>query len=239
MNTLSRYLPLLLLAFAVGTAHAQNTSSVFSPEVKKGQSDIEHRSAFDPDNDAFVHRLHFQYAFTDSWRLRLIGLQDGDDSDSFAYRYTRLEAQWQFLESEDFGWDSALRFELQIAEDDSPPSRFRVAWSGKVDVDEHWQLRGNFLTGHEFGEESDDGFLLESRAQVSRKITDKWSLAVDYYGDMNDTENFGNFDDQEHQLGPLLKFKTKGRLKGQFGTLFGISESAADTELRLHLTYSF
>ncbi|MEM0897226.1 MAG: transporter [Verrucomicrobiota bacterium] len=239
MSIILRYAPLFLLSLAFGTAQAQNTSSVFSPDVTKGKSAIEYRSAFDPDNDAFVHRLHYQYAFTDSWRLRIIGLQDGDDSDAFAYRYTRLEAMWQFLEDEDFGWDSALRFELQIAEDDSPPSRFRVAWSGKVDLDDHWQLRGNFLTGHEFGEESDDGYLLESRAQISRKITDKWRLAVDYYGDMNDTENFGSFDEQEHQLGPLLKFKTGGRLSGQFGALFGISEAAADTELRLHLTYSF
>ncbi len=232
-------LTLMIVVAWVPASFGQNTSSVFSPDVDKGESELEYRAAFDPEDDAFAHRLHYQYGFTDWLRMRAIVLQSGDNDRDLEYRYFRWETQFQFLEDQKHGWDSAVRFELQIADGDDPPSRVRLAWTGKVDVTDILQLRGNLLTGHEFGNESDDGFLLEARAQVSAKLTDKLRLAVDYYGDMNNTESIGGFDDQEHQLGPLLKFKTDFGLSGNAGVLFGLSEAAPDTELRVTLIYAF
>ncbi len=216
--------------------HAQNTSTVYSPDVTKGKHAVEYRAAFDADNDSFAHRLHYQYCFTDSLRGRIILLQSGSSFSDLDYRYVRLETMWQFLEDENAGWDSALRLELQIADSDDPPSRVRLGWTSKVDISDRWQLRGVLKTGRQFGKESRDGFLIDLRAQASYKITDALRLAVDYYGDLNDTDDIGSFAEQEHQLGPMLKFNLGGGWKGIAGALFGLSEAAADSEFRLIMT---
>lgn len=229
---------LLLLGLPAATAVGQNTSTVFSPDVVKGRSMLEYRFTADPDQSVFAHRIHYQYGFTDSFRGRLILQQSGEFWQDLDFRYARLEGLWQFLESEEAGWDSALRFELQVADGDDPPSRFRVAWTGKVDV-EAWQFRSNLLTGHEFGEASDPGLLLEGRAQVTRKLGESFRLGADYYGDFNTTRDPGSFNDQEHQLGPIIKFKAGNNWGGFVGALFGVSEAAADTELRILLNTSF
>lgn len=113
----------------------------------------------------------------------------------------------------------------------------RVGWSNKLDLNDLWQVRGILLTGHRFGPESDGGYLLQARAQISRELTDSLGLALDYYGDFNDSNAVGSFDEQEQQLGPLLKFDLGENLSGMAGVLFGVSEATADREFRIFLSY--
>lgn len=220
-------------------AKGQNTGTVFSPDVTAGKKAAEYRIAWDPDRDTFAQRVHYQYGLLENLRLRAILSFRSSDAESFDFRYLRLEGMVQLLEDQAAGFDSALRLEIQLADGDDPPSRFRLGWSNKVDLDEFWQLRGILLTGHQFGADSSDGFLLESRAQISRKWGDRYRFGVDYYGDFNDTEDIGSFDEQEHQIGPLLKFDLTDRFSGQAGILFGISDAAADQEFRLNLITEF
>ncbi|MGF1450039.1 MAG: hypothetical protein ACFB20_11550 [Opitutales bacterium] len=94
-------------------------------------------------------------------------------------------------------------------------------------------------TGREFGENSVDGFIIDLRAQVTRRLTNALRLGVEYFGDLNTTDDVGSFDEQEHQLGPLLKFNLGSGWKGQAGPLFGLSDAASDAELRLFLIKEF
>jgi len=225
-----------MLAGLIPAAWGQNTSSVFSPDVTAGATAVEYRIAYDGEDSSTAQRIPVQHGFSESWRMRLIALFSGNETNSTEFRYVRWEGQWQFLENEEAGWDSALRLELQLADGDDSPSRVRLAWTGKVDLNDAWQLRGNFLTGHQFGSDAGGGYLLESRLQLTRKLSDQWRLGFDYYGDMNDTEDFGGWDDQEHQLGPILKFKLNDRWSGFINGLHGISDGAADFEGRFLLT---
>ncbi len=192
---------------------------------------MEYRSAIDPDDNSFAHRLHYQYGFTDSLRGRIILQQSGSSFSDLDFRYVRLEAIWQFLEDEKAGWDSALRFELQLADNDDPPSRVRLGWISKVDLTERWQLRGVLKIGRQIGNDSGDGFLLEARAQASYKLNDTFRLAVDYFGDLNDTDDIGGFAEQEHQIGPMLKFNIGGGWEGITGVLFGNGIKQAITKV--------
>lgn len=171
--------------------------------------------------------------------MRLILLQSGNENNNLEFRYLRWEGMWQFLEDEEVGWDSALRFEVQLADTDDLPSRVRLAWSSKWDLDSNWQFRTNVLTKHQFGEDAGDGYFLEGRAQLTRKWTANTRIGVDWYGDFNTIEDIGSFDEQEHQLGPLLKFDLDENWGGQAGVLLGVSDAAADSEFRLHLIYGF
>lgn len=228
-----------LLKTLVCSLDAQNTSSVFSPNVTKGASDVEYRLGYEPEGDALAQRIHYQYGITDTLRLRGIVQFNQSDTESFGFQYFRQETQWQFLKEAVDGWDSALRFEIQIPDNSHLPYRARLGWTGLVNLDENWQLRGNALLGKEFGPDRDPGFGPEGRAQISRKLNKHIRLAVDWFGDFNDTEDIGSYEEQEHQLGPLLKVKAGDGWSANIGALWGISRAAPNIEYRFILTYGF
>ncbi|XOV82352.1 MAG: transporter [bacterium] len=231
----------VLVLAVVPQLGSANTTSVFSPDVKEGDRMWEYRTSFEPNDggqeDVFAHRLHYQHAFNGQSRLRVIG-QQSDNGGDLEFRYMRLEYQYQYLEDEDAGWDSALRFELQLAEGDDLPHRFRLAWTGKVDATDRWQLRANLITGREFHSGADSGVSLETRWQATYALDGGTRLGLEMFNDLNTTADIGGFDDQEHQLGPIVKLKLGRGWSVDFSYLFGLSDGAADENLRMHLKYS-
>jgi len=227
-----------LLAWSA-SATALNTTSVFSPDIRADSQSAQYRLSAVPQSgdDAFAHRLHFQRAWSDVWRWRFMGLFADSGPDEVEFRYVRLELQNQLLSDETGNWDAAVRYELQVADNDDRPSRVRVAFTAKRDLDAYWQVRGNFLTGRQFGAESGDGLLLETRAQITRAVGDL-RLGIETFNDFNDTQDTGSFDEQEHQLGPVLKGSFTKEWKFLFSTLFGVSQAADDVDIRFHLTRS-
>lgn len=221
-------------------AASANTTSVFSPEVKAGTQALEYRSSYVGEDGSvesqFSHRLHFQHAFNDTYRLRIIGQGARRGDDNVSYNYTRLELQQQYIESEEHGWDAALRYELQISDRSGRPDRFRIAWTGKRDITPEWQIRGNLMLGRQFGSNPASGVQVETRAQITRKIPIGGRLGLEMFNDMNETAEFGSFEDQEHQLGPVYKNKF-GKLNVLVSYLFGMSGKTDDTNFRVHLTW--
>ena len=167
--------------------------------------------------------------------MRLIGQQSRRGDDSLEYQYTRLEVQMQYREDEVAGYDAALRYELQISDTSSRPDRFRLVWTGKKDLQSQWQLRGNLLLGREFGDSSRGGILVETRLQATYPVPGG-RLGLESFSDFNRTTDVGDFDDQEHQLGPIYKASI-GPLKVNAGFLWGLSDSAPDHNARLILTW--
>jgi len=217
-----------------------NTSSVFSPDVSEGDRSVEYRSSFEPGEDGgpdiFAHRLHYQQSLNEQTRWRLIGVMSDSDQD-LEYRYTRFELQHQLHEDELDGFDSALRFELQIAEGDDTPSRARLAWTGKVDATPRWQLRANLLTGKQFDSGAKSGLLLETRWQATYKLESGTRIGLEMFNDLNTTADFGSFDEQEHTIGPIVKFDIARGWKAEASYLAGLSDDASDNTFRLHLKY--
>lgn len=219
--------------------HGQNDGLVFGPEVNDKEANIDLRTAYNADEETWTYRNHIQYSFSDSFNLRGMTQHRINSSGQWDFRYFRVEGLWQFLEDETAGWDSALRFELEVAEGDNLPSRVRLAWTGSYDIDDYWQVRGNFLTGYRIGPESPPGALVEVRSQVSRRLNKNLRLAVDYFGNMNDTEAFGSWESQKHQLGPTLNIRCNEHISIVAGLLFGISRDASNKEFRLVTGYFF
>lgn len=148
----------------------------------------------------------------------------------------RLELQQQYLESEVHGWDAAMRYELQISDRSGRPDRVRIAWTGKKDITPEWQIRGNLMLGRQFGTNAASGVQVETRAQVTRKIPTGGRLGLEMFNDMNETAEFGSFEEQEHQLGPVYKHKV-GKLNILLSYLFGMSGKTDDTNFRMQLTW--
>ena len=95
------------------------------------------------------------------------------------------------------------------------------------------------MTGYEIGMASDPGALFEVRAQVSRRLTKTTRMTFDYFGNMNNTEAFGNWKSQRHQIGPTLSVGLSKTTRVIRGALFGISQTAADSEYRVVVMRTF
>ena len=216
-----------------------NTSSVFSPDVKAGDQSMEYRYSYIPDEagspSATAHRLHVQHALDDTWRLRVMGAYTRSGGGSVDFNYTRFELQHQYREDEQHGWDAAIRYEVQIADRSNRADRIRLGWTAKWDLDDNWQLRTNLMVGRQFSANAGSGLVLETRGQITRKIGSA-RLGVEMFNDLNRTTSFGSFDDQEHTIGPILKFDVGG-FSVSASYLFGVSDSADDDNFRLHLIH--
>lgn len=230
---------LLCAALALASpAAAQNTSGVSGPVVKPGERAVEYRMAFRPEGDGFAHRLHYQQSFG-TWRGRIIVTQSNSGPEGLEFRSVKLEVLKQFVRSDGDGWNSAVRFDGKVPVDGDGPGLARVAWLNSVDFAGGWQARGNIYLGREIGDFASDGLTLETRAEATREIRERLRLGAQLFSDFNTTAAPGDFDEQSHQIGPVLKYKTNAGLKFELSALFGASRTAPDADLRLFVGYSF
>ena len=225
------------------TAAAQNISSVSGAEVKAGETAIEYRAAFQPDYDgkpeAFGHRLHFQHAVDDSWRVRALVFQSKKEGEALRTRYAAFEIQNELIEAKEHGgWASAVRVDGIIPVEDNRPGRARVAWLNMLDKGP-WQFRGNIYLGKEFGDRARDGLTLETRQEATYKISSLLRLGAQVFDNYNTTAHFGAFAQQKHQVGPVAKWTLSNNVKVETSALFGVSKAAPDAELRLFACYTF
>lgn len=230
---------LLCAALALAsTAAAQNTSGVSGPVVKPGERAVEYRMAFRPDGDGFAHRLHYQQAFG-TWRGRIIVTQSNSGPEGLEFRSVKLEALKQFVRSDGEGWSSAVRFDGKIPVDGDGPGKARIAWLNSIDFAGGWQARANVYLGREIGDLARDGLRLEPRAEATREIRERLRLGAQLFSDFDTTAAPGDFNDQRHQVGAVLKYETGGGPKFELSALFGASRAAPDVNLRLFVSYAF
>lgn len=212
-----------------------NVSNVFGPAVDADDLSVEYRLSYAPadgDRDSRLRqRLHFQYSFNERIRARLIAAYDELPRRGTAFSYSRLEVQWQYGEDRYDKLDAALRFELQ----NGPGSAdgVRVAWAGNVNLSGGWQVRGNVLLGRLIGSDAVSGLRLETRLQATYRLDSGIRLGFEMFDNFNSSAQFGSFDDQRHQLGPVLKLNV-GRHWSLFASyLAGISDVAEDASWRV------
>ncbi len=233
---------------AMSPALAQSTSGVSGSDVHAGEDLFDYRFSYSPENDGkdegFTHRVHYQHGFSESWRARVLLTFGKRGADPLKPRSAGIEILHQFKESEDTGgWDSAIRFDGDIPLRDGAPGRARIAWHNQFAIDEHVQLRGVILVGREFGDRAKDGVTLETREEMTYKLASDAFLpgvriGAQMFNKYGATAHFGSFDEQKHQLGPVLKGEIGDHVKYEFSTLFGLSHAASDADLRFFLSYT-
>lgn len=231
-------------AVALGTAAAQSVSGVSGSDVKAGEDSVEYRFAFSPDNDgreeAYAHRFHFQHAFNDSLRGRVLLLMGNRGGEPLDVQSVSAEALYQFLESEETnGWDSAIRVDGVLSTVDGRPDRVRFGWHNAFELSKTLDLRAVLLLGKELGDNRRAGITIETREELTLKVHPKYRVGVQVFSNFNTTSHVGAFDEQRHQLGPVLKGKLTDHLKFELSALLGISDDPTDLDVRFFLTYGF
>ncbi len=219
------------------SAHAQNTSGVFSPVVDEGERSAQYRLGFDPDSDALAHRFHYQEALNGELRWRFVGQFRRTDDSDVDFDFARLELLLQ-VTPDDQDYQSALRFEARYRSDDRPGD-IGVLWTHQWPLGDGWRLRLVGDLGREIGPDEDDGFTLGSRAEISRKLTSGPRIGVRLFSDYGSTEDFRDFDEQSHEIGPVASFDVSGDWSLLTGALFGLTDASADVQFKLWVTRDF
>lgn len=237
----------VVYAFAVaallaGPAMAQNTGAVATPVIKPGERSIGYRIAYDFADDgapaSIAHRLHYDHAVTGNLRLRLAGSVRDRDGRAMDFANVAAEARWQVASRATRGFDAGLIVHFAVPTSPGAPERMRFGLPVSIDIGEDWQVRAIAFTGAEFGDSARDGALMETRFEATRRVGGR-RVGAQMFSDYNTTAAPGRFDDQRHQLGFVVKGELLPRLNYESGALFGVSDAAADVDLRLFLNYGF
>jgi len=226
---------------ASGAAFAQTTSSVSGPEISAGARELEYRVAIafgkTVDDAAFAHRLHFQHALSDELRWRLRAAWRDPDGGDLALDHLQGELHWQIVERTPGGYSSGLRFTARSALRDGRADEIGTSWIHQWVLKDGWRVRALVSLDREVGPEARDDWIVETRASLYRSLDGGLSLGVESFNDFGGLgAGFGGFDDQSHQIGPVLSGDLTAGVDWSAGVLFGLSDGADDLDFMLRLS---
>jgi len=229
-------LALLSLFFLTSTALAQNTSGVFPPGFGDNHESIQYRIAYNTETDDFANRLHYQKSIDEKrlWRV-LVQTREGPDSD-FDFDFFQAELFWE-LGNTKSKWRKALRFDGRLRDNDRP-AQIGLNFPNQFSLGNGWSTRVIGLSNFQFGDNNQDGIGLAGRANIAKKLNSGPSLGIEYFGNYGTTQNF-SVGKSGQTIGPFVSTKLTGKTSIFAGVQFGLTNTAANTDLRLWLTQGF
>lgn len=216
---------------------AQNTGGVFGPVVNDGWSALQYRATYDVDNDGFAQRIHYEQALNGDFMLRgVVGTRKTAESD-VDFDFFQAELFWE-LSEDNSPYRTGVRFDLTLRDEDRPQT-FGFHWMNQYSFSKDWSARFLTLTTIDFGENTRDGIGLQTRASLTRRLSNKISLGAELYNIYGSTDEILELDEQRHQLGPVLTYNLSDDFQIYSGVLFGLTDRDSEPQFRLWLTKSF
>lgn len=224
--------------------NAQSVGGVFGPNIKEGDRTAEYRLALAPANNSddviFVHRVHYQQAFNESWRARGVVQLADNQAGGHDFNFFQAELQWQFLEENSWGLSSALRLDGRVTDEDDGADLISFNSTTQWNIDDDWRATAVILVARELGNNARDGINLETRASLTRKLGNTYRLGIESFNVIGNSDGgFAPANLQRHSLGPVGTASLGDGWSILGGVLFGVSDGAADTDVRFWVTKSF
>lgn len=236
-NHLRWVLTVVLFCCAAVTAKAQNVAGVYPPGFGPDHASFQYRIGFDPDNDGVVQRAHYQESI-DARRMWRIAAQTNKSlGNTFDVDRVFAELFWN-LSKDGSPWQQGVRFDA-IVRTEGRPGILAVNWSGQYVGIDNWRFRFNVLNGIQIGDDRQRGVIMQTRAQVHRTLSQGRSVGIEHFGSYGSTDNFRDFDEQGHQLGPYAILPVGGGWRLHGSVLFGLTDATPDTNFKLWINRSF
>lgn len=219
------------------SAHAQNISGVFGPEIEAGHKSLEYRIGFDPDTGNVAHRLHAQTSLNDAWMLRVVAQSRETATSDLDFDLLGVQLFWQ-VTPDDQDWQSGLRLDARLR-DEGRPATVRLDWSNQFRLTERWRIRAVALGTAEIGDEARSGVFLQARGQLAYRIDDERSLGLEIYSDYGSTDDLRAASEQNQQAGPFATIAVIQDWSFTTEVLLGLTDSSPRTNLKLAVTRQF
>lgn len=231
-----------VILFSTSTAPAFAIDKIYSPNVTKGELEIEYggSTTFDKEkdkNNLQSHETEFEYGLTDRIQLELNGSFEKRPDESIKSHAVGFGGRYQFFEQGENWLDSGLLLTYNRAtHPDMDPDSIEV----KLLLEKQW---GQFLHRANIGIEQEVGahatggpdrvFLWNSRYRFDSHFEPGFEIQSDF-GKANETHNFNQ---QEHYIGPAIYGQVIPGLKYEAAYYFGVSDTASTGAARVLLEY--
>lgn len=239
------YALLLVLCGNISSAFA--IDKLYKPYVHQGEWELEYfgTRSFDGDDtkdDAQKHQLSVGYGVTDYWKTELYASFEKDPQDSLTFDSWEWENIFQFTKSGEYWLDAggALAYEWTPQSNHADKIEARLLLAKNIGSTFHVL---NLIAEKDVGsgphESLEGGFIWSSRYNYSRYF----QPGLEFHSDFGELDHTGNFDDQQHYIGPVaygkipLGDEEDEGLGYRVGYLFGLSDAAADGQLIAQLEY--
>jgi len=232
-----KFLCLSLLLLLAAPIAAQNTGGVFPPFVNAGHESMQYRFAIDPDSNtgetAFAQRLHYQKAIDGDLMWRIVGQLRKTTESDFDADFLQAELFWD-LSEDGAKIRSGLRFDARVRDGDRP-NQLGLNWIHAFQLENNWSARAILLTSGQVGDNATSGINLQTRARIAKRLENRNTIGLEMFNNYGNSNNIRSFDQQNHTVGPFASIPL-GNISLFVGALFGVSDAAPDTEIRLWIT---
>ncbi|MBI1340281.1 hypothetical protein GC169_08755 [bacterium] len=232
------------LAFAVVSspvASAQTLASAFSPIVTPGERTWQMRTAFtvagDGREDRAAFRFNYDHALNTRRRLRGQVVATDRGPNGMEFSFFQAELLWEVTPETNRFWRSAVRFDARIA-DGPDPEQLGFNWTNQFNLGDGWRARASLLNSVQLGDQARDGVFLQTRASLVKQRADGWLYGVEAFNLYGSTSALAGFNDQTHQIGPVVGGRFNKQWSWYSGVLAGVSDRAPDADIRFWLTRS-
>jgi hypothetical protein len=234
-------------ALTIFPAYAQ--FYVRSPEVDKGEAEIEEHGAFysGPGEDERLrqsHELEGKYGITERFEVILEGVLEQPIDEDFEAKEIELGGQYEIVQREGDGFGLAFRTLYEFALQDGSPDEILFGPLAKFVRGRDSATINSFFVGQVGDHVEIDSLELKVNWRLKRELYERWALGVEGYSEIEDLAHPGSFDEQSHRLGPVAYFEfphAEGRpeWKAAGGLLLGVSDAVSDITYKFDLEVEF
>lgn len=229
---------IFLTGLFLGTPQeAWATKKVYSPIVEKGELELEWRGGIDFDerkdkDNKQKQKYAVGYGVTDRWFTEIYGeIEKNAGQEEFDFTTIEWENILQLFEQGQYWVDAGLYLAYETTVRDQDPEKLEA----KILLEKslpHFTHTANFIFEKEMGDgneaDLEGGFAWSSRYRWKEYLEPGIEFHA-YFGELKESNSYQN---QKHQLGPVIYGKLFNHVKYDIGYLYGITDAAPEGALK-------
>lgn len=230
-----------VIAFIFQAVPALAIDKVYSPNVTKGELELEYSGSIthdkDPDKDNIQsHETELEYGLTDRLMLELNGSYEKQPSQSLQSTGVGFGGRYQFFEQGEYWLDSGFLLTYNRATQDSAADSVEAKLLLEKQTGDFLH-RANIGIAQDVGHYAQGGpdrvFLWNSRYRYDSHFEPGFEIQSDF----GKGSDHPSFDQQEHYIGPAVFGQIIPNLKYEAAYYVGVSRAASQGAARLLLEY--
>lgn len=218
------------------------TKKVYSPIVEKGELELEWRGGIDFDeredkDNKQKQKYAVGYGVTDRWFTEIYG-EIEKDAEQGEFDFTTIE--WenivQLFEQGQYWIDAGLYLAYETTVKDNTPENLEA----KILLEKslpHFTHTANFIFEKQMGdgdeEDLEGGFAWSSRYRWKEFL----EPGIEFHASFGELKESNSYQNQKHQLGPVVYGKLFNHIKYDVGYLYGITDAAPEGTLKWILEF--
>lgn len=222
-------------------AHALD-GKVYSPDVVKGEAEIEYAGTdtFDSDkskNAIQEHQFSVGYTPTDFWKAEVYLAEfERGPGEPMDYTATEFENIFQLTPQGKYWLDAGVLASYHLAAKDSAADSVELKLLLQKDIGPITAI-ANFGAEREVGSHAEAGNDFSSAINARYRWCNYFQPGLELQSGYGKWGDHASYNEQEHYLGPVAYGEILPGLKYEAGYFAGISTTSASSAMRLKLEY--